>query len=101
MKMPPTKPSFSVFKVISIDGLVAYEEAESKAEAERLTEIEDGLIVRNGIYFSMNELMTNPSLKKICKMILCHLSFESLIEARKVSKTWYCYLEDEREIWIV
>ena len=98
--MPPTKPSLSVFKVVSKEGLVAYQEAESKAKAERLLEIEGELMVKNGIYFNMKELLTNVDLKNICKMILCHLDFESLIEARKVSKTWYRYLENDRELWI-
>ena len=60
--MPPTKSSLSVFKVVSREGLVAYQEAESLAKAERLLEIEDGLMVQNGIYFNMKELMTNPDL---------------------------------------
>jgi asparagine synthetase A len=98
--MPPTKSSLSVFKVVSREGLVAYQEAESLAKAERLLEIEGGLMVQNGIYFNMKELMTNPDLKNVCKMILCQVDFESLIAARMVSKTWYRYLENDREIWI-
>ena len=98
--MPPTKPSLKSFKVVSIEGLNAYQEAETKAKAKRLKEIEDGLMVENGVYLDMNEVVTNPNLKNIGEVIFSYLNFESLIEARKVSKTWYCYLENEREIWI-
>ena len=97
--MPPTKPTYQVFKVIAREDLVAYQEAERQATAERLIEIEEGLIVKDDVYLCMHELMTNPSLKKICKMIMSYLNFESLIEARKVSKTWYCYLEDDCDIF--
>ena len=71
--MPPTKPTYQVFKVIAREDLVAYQEAERQATAERLIEIEEGLIVKDDVYLCMHELMTNPSLKKICKMIMSYL----------------------------
>ena len=65
--MPPTKPSLKSFKVVSIEGLNAYQEAETKAKAKRLKEIEDGLMVENGVYLDMNEVVTNPNLKTLVK----------------------------------
>ena len=82
--MPPTKPTLKVLKFVSKEGLKAYHTAEAETKAMKLIEIENQLMVENDIYFNIEEIMKNPLLKHIGKMILSYLEFESLIEARIV-----------------
>ena len=57
-------------------------------------------MVENGVYFDMNKVLIDPNLKNIGELIFSYLNFESLIEARMVSKTWYHYLEKLRKLLI-
>ena len=98
--MPPTKTSLKLFQVVSEEGLEAYLESEAEAKAKRVMEIEQELMVEKDIYFNIGLIMNDKNLSKIGAMIMSYLNFESLIEARMVSKTWYRFLEKERGLWI-
>ena len=53
-------------------------------------------------FFDMEVLMTNHGImgKNITSKILSNLDFKSMVAARMVSKTWYDFIEKERELWI-
>ena len=53
-------------------------------------------------FFDMEGLMTNYGItgKNITSQILSYLDFDSMVNARMVSKTWYRFLENERGLWI-
>ena len=86
--MPPTKTSLKLFQVVSEEGLEAYLESEAEAKAKRLMEIEQELMVEKDIYFNIDLIMNDKNLSKIGAIIMSYLNFESLIEARMVSKNW-------------
>ena len=97
--MPPTKTSLKLFQVVSEEGLEAYLESEAEAKAKRLMEIEQELMVEKDIYFNIDLIMNDKNLSKIGAIIMSYLNFESLIEARMVSKNWYRFLEKDRVLW--
>ena len=98
--MPPTKTSLKLFQVVSEEGLKAYRESEAETKAKRLMEIEQEIVVEKDIYFNINLIMNDKNLSKIGEIIMSYLDFESLIEARMVSKIWYRFLEKHRDLWI-
>ena len=53
-------------------------------------------------FFKMEDLMTNYGVtgKNITSKILSNLDFKSMVAARMVSKTWYAFIEKERDLWI-
>ena len=98
--MPLSKPSMKCLTFLSEEGLKAHMASEEKAKKMRLSKIEKELFLVNGKYFEIEMLMKNNTYKNLAQAILSKLDFESLIQARKVSKTWYAFLENERDLWI-
>ena len=99
-KMPPIKASLKSFKIFSENDFRAYKEAEAELEKQRFKEIEESLVIKDGIFFNIEILLRDNSSKNIGRKIFSYIEFESLIQARMVSKIWYSFLEHERELWI-
>ena len=53
-------------------------------------------------FFDIEDFMTNYGItgKNVTSKILSYLDFKSMMAARVVSKTWYVFIENERELWI-
>ena len=98
--MPPTRSSLKSLQFISKEELAIKCEAEAKKQLKRFAEIEADLLVENNIFFQFEKLMKNKSVKTLGMKIFSYLEFESLIQARFVSKTWWNFLEEEKELWM-
>ena len=53
-------------------------------------------------FFNIEDFMTNYGItgQSVTSKILSYLDFKSMTAARMVSKTWYVFIENERELWI-
>ena len=98
--MPPTRSTLKTLQFVTAEELRILTEAEAEVKLKRLAEIEAELHIESGIYFSFEKLMNRSDLKKLGKMIFSYLDFETLIQARLVSKTWHCFLDKERDLWL-
>ena len=98
--MPPTKASLKSFKFFSEAEFTAYQESEAESERKKLIEIEASLVIENGLYFNIDALLNDKSHKNVGQAIFSYLDFESLIQARMIKKSWYSFLDRNRELWI-
>ena len=52
-KMPPIKASLKSFKIFSENDFRAYKEAEAELEKQRFKEIEESLVIKDGLFFNI------------------------------------------------